>query len=330
MSLSQDLSCALERRQELFERLHAEKTTCYRLFHGSNEGQPGLTIDRYGPQLLIQSFHQSLASADVHEIERLCSGHFEIKELVYNDRSARNSRRADDQQQSGQTHLGLESGHAFLVKGKHQGQDPWLFLDFRVARKWLQAHAQACHVLNFFAYTCSMGVYAAPGKALSVTHVDFARRNLAVGRKNHGLNPSDTPWQMLEQDYFVVARQLAGLGIKQRRNQQQRTYPQFAPRQYERVILDPPRWAKSAFGTVDLVRDYASVLKPAILCTLPGGQLLCTNNVAKVPLQDWLQSLQRCAAKLQRPLQDLQVLTPEADFPSLDGQPPLKIAILSF
>ncbi|KAF1018869.1 MAG: hypothetical protein GAK37_03770 [Pseudomonas sp.] len=56
--LNQALRAALDHRQDLLAELHAQGTDCYRLFHGSQEGAGGLTIDRYGPQLLVQSFHQ--------------------------------------------------------------------------------------------------------------------------------------------------------------------------------------------------------------------------------------------------------------------------------
>ncbi|PKL80352.1 MAG: SAM-dependent methyltransferase, partial [Candidatus Melainabacteria bacterium HGW-Melainabacteria-1] len=70
------------------------------------------------------------------------------------------------------------------------------------------------------------------------------------------------------------------------------------------------------------------LLKPALLATAPGGSLLCTNNVAAVDLDGWLDQLQRCAAKAGRPLMGCDVLAPEADFPSRDGRHPLKIALL--
>lgn len=327
--LTEKLKRALDSRAELLETLKQEQTDCYRLFHGTNEGQPGLTIDRYGSQLLIQSFHEPLEPQAITEIEQTYSLHFDFQESVYNDRSAPHSRRKDADYTPTSSHC-LESGHRFLVKGKHQGQDPLLFLDFRVARKWLQANCQDARVLNLFAYTCSMGMYATAGLAQSITHLDFAQRNLQVGRINHELNPSQVPVRWIQDDYFVVARQMSGLGVKQRRSRKQAPFKVYEPEVFDRVILDPPRWAKSVFGTVDLIRDYASVLKPAILCTAPGGQLLCTNNVSQVSRADWLDSLERCAKKVERPIQELQILTPEADFPSPDGQYPLKIAILHF
>ena len=70
-----------------------------------------------------------------------------------------------------------------------------------------------------------------------------------------------------------------------------------------------------------------SLFKPALLATAPGGRLLATNHVSTVELESWMEVLERCAAKAGRPLDDIQVLTPESDFPSPDGKHPLKMAI---
>ena len=93
------------------------------------------------------------------------------------------------------------------------------------------------------------------------------------------------------------------------------------------VVLDPPTWATTAYGAVDLVRDYQSLFKPSLLATAPGGKLLATNHVSTVELDGWLDALERCAKKAGRPLAALDVLAPEADFPSPDGRHPLKMVI---
>lgn len=51
-SLSECLLSAFSARKALLERCAVERTTAYRLFHGSAEGCGGLTIDRYGEVLL--------------------------------------------------------------------------------------------------------------------------------------------------------------------------------------------------------------------------------------------------------------------------------------
>ncbi len=97
---------------------------------------------------------------------------------------------------------------------------------------------------------------------------------------------------------------------------------------FDIVVLDPPRWAKSPFGTVDLIRDYPSLLKPCLLATKENGRVLCTNNVAKVDIDYWLKIITRCAEKAGRPVKQIERMVPEEDFPSHDNRPPLKIAVL--
>ncbi|QXI27813.1 class I SAM-dependent rRNA methyltransferase [Pseudomonas vanderleydeniana] len=333
--LNQALRAALDQRQDLLAELHAQGTDCYRLFHGSQEGAGGLTIDRYGPQLMVQSFHQTLdrdSLLDAHATVNQALGLETL--LVYNDRSRGNSRvdREDAVYRAEENALvdlvGHEWGLNYRVRGRHAGQDPLLFLDLRNARGWVKQHSRGKSVLNLFAYTCGVGLSAAAGGAREVCNLDFAEGNLAVGRENGQLNPELPAMQFVQSDYFPAIRQLAGLPIAQRRGQKLPSYPRLEQRQYDLVLLDPPAWAKSAFGTVDLLRDYQSLLKPALLATADNGVLICCNNLAKVSLDDWREQVLRCAEKAGRPVRDWQVLKPAGDFPSKDGQPPLKTLIL--
>ena len=92
-------------------------------------------------------------------------------------------------------------------------------------------------------------------------------------------------------------------------------------------MLDPPRFAKGTFGTIDVVHDYQSLFKPALLALSPGGAIVATNHVPGVPASDWHDALRRCALKAGRPLRDLEPVPVDADFPSFDGAPPLKVVI---
>lgn len=334
-SLNQALRAALDSRQNLLTALHAQGTDCYRLFHGSQEGAPGLTVDRYGPQLMIQSFHQSLerdALLDIHTTIEQCLGL--SLQLVYNDRSRGNSRvdRHDTVYQPTEEALadmvGHEWGLNYRVRGRHAGQDPLLFLDLRNARGWVKRHGAGKRVLNLFSYTCGVGLAAAAGGAREVCNLDFAEGNLAVGKENGALNPELAPMEFIQSDYFPAIRQLAGLPISQRRGQKLPSYPRLSAREFDLVFLDPPAWAKSAFGTVDLLRDYQSLLKPALLATADDGVLICNNNLAKVNMEDWREQVLRCAEKAGRPVREWHAISPAADFPSQDNRPPLKTLVL--
>lgn len=330
------LARALAARGNLLAELPAGGTDCYRLFHGTVEGWPGLTVDRYGDVLLVQSFHQPLTAEDVTTLGDWYRQHHPVfQDLIYNDRSGPHSRignpldepqRAVAEAERTITELGVR--HAF--RARHQGQDPWLFLDLRAGRRFVQQQAPGRSVLNLFAYTCGVGVCAAQAGARAVLNVDFAASSLVVGRRNAELNAVSDVITCLQSDFFPAVRQLAGLGLPQgRHGRRLPATPKLEPEQFELVFLDPPRYAKSPFGIVDLVQDYGSVFKPSLLATRPGGLLVCCNNVAEVDLDAWLAGLQGSARRNGRPLRSIDVIAPDADFPSPDGRPPLKIAVLS-
>ena len=327
------LAAALDARTELLPRLHAEQTDAYRLFHGSVEGHPGLTIDRYGDLLLVQCFHSPLAPESLTAIDDFYAAHLPGLTRVYNDRSQANSRIGnplppDQLVAAMQPREIREIDITYRIAGRHGGQDPWLFLDLRAARRRVMQEVPGKSLLNLFAYTCGVGIAAAKAGARFVVNVDFAESSLAVGKENARLNELPVRPRFVKCDAFAAMRQYSGLGQPERvRGKRMPPFPKLDAQTFDLVFLDPPRHAKSPFGVVDLVNDYASVFKPALLCVAEGGTLICTNNVADVKRDVWLDQLQRCAVKAGRPIREMEWILPEADFPSSDGQPPLKVAL---
>ena len=324
------LKRAIEIRGNLIETLHAEGTNCYRLFHGVTEGAPGLTVDRFGPIVLVQTFRQPLEPQAPAMISEVVQGVVDQPcQVVWNHRGAK-QRAAFEEWHDVSIEVettGREMGLSFDVNPRHQGLDPLLFPDLRAGRRRVRAAADGASVLNLFAYTCGVGVAAMAGGASEVWNVDFAASALAVGRRNAALNDFGGPaFTTIQEDVLPTLRQLAGLPIRGRGKRRPRRHQQFKERRFDLVVLDPPPWAKSAFGAVDLVRDYQSLFKPALIATKEGGHMLLTNNVASVEREEWLQVIERCAAKVGRTLSGIEIIEPEADFPSPDGRPPLKMA----
>lgn len=334
--IDQLIKNSISTRKELLEELHTEKTDTYRLFHGTNEGCEGLTIDRYGDQLLIQTFHQSLDSSDLDTIEKSVKSNIHFDGYtVYNDRSPqakKNYHQVSDDMKPKELFPDescFENGIKYAMNRPGMGKDPLLFLDMRAGRRYLKENCSGKTVLNLFAYTCGFGICAAVGGATEVWNVDFAESSLNYGKQSLLLNSLDSgKVKFIHEDYFPVIRQLAGLPVKGRARRRKRQFVKLSPQLFDLVILDPPRWAKSPFGAVDLLRDYQSVFKPALLTVSSGGNLICTNHIPKVDLHDWLEGLKRCAIKAGKPIKSLEVIEPEKDFPSPDGKHPLKIALI--
>lgn len=331
------------------EELHAENTDAYRLFHGISEGRPGLTIDRYGPLILLQTFREGLAPEELDAVENALREKIRRPfAFAYNHRGKSAGQSFDKWQASETPALGTpealtrhrpapetleeltcrEFGLEYLIQARHRGIDPWLFLDLRAGRRYIRKTAKGCSILNLFSYTCAAGICAAAGGAREVWNVDFASSNLKIGRRNAELNdiPNDR-FRIIAEDCLPVMRQLAGLPAGIRRSAK-RKFRKFEPRQFDLVFLDPPAWSKGPFGAVDVAGDYPSLFKPAVLAAKPaGGRVIATNHLPSVELAAWIDVLKRCAAKAGRPVRSVEPITPEGDFPSFDGRPPLKIVV---
>jgi 23S rRNA (cytosine1962-C5)-methyltransferase len=322
------LARAIGARAPLLARLHGEGTDCYRLLHGTAEGAPGLTVDRYGPLLLVQTFRTPLEAADVDLVQRTVERELGLAlPIVANHRGddvAAGHIAHEPTTEALQDHFCRERGVRFLVRARHRGQDPWLFLDLRAGRAHVQAHARGKRVLNLFAYTCGVGIVAAVGGAIGVRNVDFAASALEIGTRNAGANElAAGKCTMLHSDCLPVLRQLAGLPVQRRGKHV--PFTKIERQQYDLIVLDPPRFAKTSFGTIDLVNDYQTLWKPALLALAEGGEIVATNHVPTVDEAAWHDALRRCAVKAGRPLRTLEPIAIDADFPSFDGKPPLKV-----
>lgn len=337
--LKELINQALRRRKPLLEKLHAEGTNANRLFHGISEGQPGLTIDRYGPLILLQTFREPLTPDELGAIQVFLNNQLPVAPLFsYNHRGNHRGKipnqSFEEWYRPSPAALSevecMEFGIRYLVCARHQGIDPWLFLDLRAGRRVLHKLSKNMSVLNLFSYTCSAGVCAAVSGASEVLNVDFAASSLEIGRKNATLNQPcfrQECFRTLQEDCFAVMRQLAGLPIGLRGNKK-REFQRLVPRHFDLVFLDPPAWSKGPFGAVDVVGDYPSLFKPAVLIAKPGGgKVIATNHVASVDADGWVNVLKKCAEKAGRPIRSIEIIKPEDDFPSFDGRHPLKIAL---
>ena len=284
--------------------------------------------------MLVQTFNRPLAADRLAALEDFYADAFPGLPVFYNDRSQANSRitNALPPEQVAAAHEPRqfqELGVNYRFQARHAGQDPWLFLDLRAGRRRVMQEIGKKSLLNVFAYTCGVGIAAAKAGARHVVNVDFAESSIAVGKENARLNELPIRVRFVQSDAFAALRQLSGQGQAQMvRGKRMPPFPKLEPHQFDVVFLDPPRYAKSPFGVVDLVNDYAALFKPALLCTAEGGTLICCNNVAEVARDAWLDLLQRSARKAGRTIREVEWIAPEADFPSSDGQPPLKIVLL--
>jgi 23S rRNA (cytosine1962-C5)-methyltransferase len=332
------LATALASRAPLVARLDDEGTDVYRLFHGDAEGEAGLTVDRYGDLLLVESRDRSLEPARLAEAEAFYGDALPGLDLIYNDRGGtglriRNTLPPERMRAALAPRQVREMGVNYRVQGRHDSRDSWLSMELRAGRRRVMREMAATpggkSLLSLFAFTCGIGIAAARAGARFVVNVDPGEASLKVGRENARLNDLPIRPRFLHSDVFAALRQFSGLGQSGMvRGRRMPAFPKLEPQQFDLVFLDPPRYAKSPFGVVDLVNDYAALFKPALLSTAAGGTLICTNQAAEVAGETWLDQMERGARKAGRPIREMEWIAPDADFPGFDGGRPLKVALL--
>lgn len=144
-----------------------------------------------------------------------------------------------------------------------QVQNPGLFLDMRLGRRWLRECSAGAKVLNLFAYTCPFSVAAIAGGAQQVVNLDMSSGALGQGRINHQLNEID----MSKVKFF--AHDLFKSWGKLRK---------FGP--YDRMIIDPPARQPKSF---DMHKDYVKIWRRVENLLAPGGRVLATLNAPYLP-----------------------------------------------
>jgi 23S rRNA (cytosine1962-C5)-methyltransferase len=305
-----------------------------------------LTLDRYADLVLAQTFRAPLSVEERDRLEAWARAQLGFaRRFVYNHRGKKPHETFDrwhapDAEALGEV-VARELGVRFAIRARHRGLDPWLFLDLRAARRILRELSPGRSVLNLFAYTASAGITAAQAGASEVWNVDFSRTNLDVGRRHAELNDlsgrgiqgravagdgDQLVW--IVEDVFPVLWQLAGAPVKGRGAE--REYQRFDARTFDLIFLDPPAWSKGPFGAVDIEHDYPSLFKPCVRIVGDGGRVIATNHAAAVSVEAWSLVLARTAEKAGRPVRGIEIVPPDKDFPSFDGRPPLKIAVVSF
>ena len=169
-------------------------------------------------------------------------------------------------------------------------------------------------VLSVFARGCGLGIHAAKSGASFVVNVDHDE--LAIANAKDFVRQAGLPIRprFVISDAFAAMRQLAGIGQNERvRGKRMPSFPKLEPRQFDLVVIDPPLHSKSPFGVVDLLVDYASVFKPALLCTAVGGTLVCTNRLLSLDRAAWLIQLERAAVKAGRPIKSIEWIEAESN-----------------
>ena len=279
---SKRIDTAISLRNNL--HIFNSKNNIGRLIHAESDGIPGLIVDRYDDQLIVQ-----ILSAGV-EIWRSVIFDALIQQTgIKNifERSDVEVRKLEGLEERVGVISGLmprpeiavtENAIKFLVDGVH-GQKTGFYIDQRENRKAMQAFAAGKDILNCFSYTGAFSVYALAAGAVHVTSIDSSEEANQLALKNLALN--NIPIEGATQITADVFHELRTMRDK--------------AQSFDMIILDPPKFAPTAAQVRSAARGYKDINLLAFKLLRPGGTLItfsCSGGVS----QDLFQKIVADAA----------------------------------
>lgn len=250
-----------------------EGIECWRLYD-ADLPEYAAAVDLYGDRAVIQEYQapadipESVARTRLGELVRAVRSEFKLarEQVVIKKRQRqRGGFQYQTRHRSDAPVTVNEAGLRFEVR-LDQYLDTGLYLDHRLVRDWIRAHACGRDFLNLFCYTASASVHAAAGGARSTTSVDLSANYLAWAQRNFELNGLTG-----RQHRLVQADVLAWLAADRSR--------------HDAIYVDPPTFSNSkSADDFDVQRQHVALLHACGDRLAPDGWILFSNHFRRFQL----------------------------------------------
>jgi 23S rRNA (cytosine1962-C5)-methyltransferase len=274
------------------------------LIFSESDNLPGLIVDRYADYLVAQFL---TAGTERHKQP--------IVSVLQESFPAFNIYERSDEQVRKKEGLPLNTGILigkdpppllavaegdcqFWVDLQH-GHKTGFYIDQSTNRQQVRKYVYGKEVLNCFSYTGGFTVAALKGGACKVINIDSSASVLDIVHKNLELNRMDTNRsENITGDVFKVLRQFRDDN-----------------RQFDVIILDPPRFADSRRQILKAARGYKDINWLACRLIKPGGILITFSCSGALKADLFQKILADAALDAGRSLQIIQNLVQSADHP---------------
>jgi 23S rRNA (cytosine1962-C5)-methyltransferase len=268
----------------LRERLYADPY--YRVVYGESDGLPGLVVDRYGSQCVVQIGTAGMELLKPH-IQEAVLRVLKCDALLFkNDSGAREMEGLPSYVEAvkgtfDELGLVIEDGLKFSAP-LAEGQKTGWFFDQAANRRALPKYVRSgARVLDVFSYLGAWAVRAAKSGAAEVISVDSSASALELAARNGERNGVTVSTR--KGDAFDVLEQLAQ-----------------EPGRFDVVIVDPPAFAKRRKDLPKALAAYKRLNQLAMQLVSSDGILVscsCSYHVSADDLQDAIAKAARAADK---------------------------------
>ena len=274
----------------------------YRLVHGEGDNLPGLIIDIYGENAVMQAHSVGMHVSRMQIAEALKAVMGDSLKAIYYKSETTLPFKASLGQENGfilgesNDNVAIENGLKFHIDWL-KGQKTGFFVDQRENRALLEKYSQGRKVLNMFCYTGGFSVYAMRGGAESVHSVDSSAKAVDLVNANMELNfPDDKRHKAFAEDAF-------------------RFLDEMKEGAYDLIILDPPAFAKHKDALRNALKGYTRLNAKAFEKIKPGGILFTFSCSQAVNKEQFRLAVFTAAAQSGRFVRILHQLHQPADHP---------------
>jgi len=290
--------------------INLETTNAYRVINAESDFLPGLVVDKYGDFLVCQFLS---AGAEFWKKETI-----EILLNIFNptgifERSDVEVREKEGLQQFKGILYGkepeelieiLENGNKFLVD-INLGHKTGFYLDQRDNRKLLETFSSEKEILNCFSYTGGFSVYAIKAGASKVVNLDSSLEALSLAETNLTLNGiASSKYENVQDDVFKYLRKLRDTN-----------------KQFDVIILDPPKFAESVSQIGKASRGYKDINLLALKLLKKNGVLFTFSCSGHIVPELFNKIIADAATDAGREVHILKYLTQSPDHAMLTSFP---------
>ncbi len=240
----------------------ADATNAYRLVNGESDGLPGVIVDHYAGFHVCQflsagaeAWRQTIVALLSQEAP--CRGIYERSDVDVRAKEGLSPRAGLLWGEEPPELVEIFEGPCRFLVDVRRGRKTGFYLDQRDNRAVVALFSRGKEVLNCFAYTGAFGIWAIQGGAASVTNIESSAEALALAQRIvalNGLEPGRV--EVVQADAFKELRSMRDRG-----------------RQFDVVILDPPKFAESQAHIPKASRGYKDINLLAFKLLRPQGVL---------------------------------------------------------
>ncbi len=273
----------------------------FRLIHAEGDMLPGLIVDYYNGNVVMQ-LHSVGMYKSIETITEILKNILGDKLIsLYNKSNNTLPHKAKIDIKNGYLYGKLKDNTVTEYKYKFkidwvEGQKTGFFIDQRENRKLIEQYSKDKTVLNVFGYTGGFSVYALGGGAKLVHSVDSSARAIDITNENVNINFGKTDkHQAFAVDAFDFLKDINN--------------------KYDVIILDPPAFAKHHNVLHKALQGYKKINTRAFEQIKPGGILFTFSCSQVVSKDNFRNAVFTAAAISKRKVRILHQLHQPVDHP---------------